>query len=158
MPFQQREKKAKDEWLTPPEIIKACGEFDLDPCAPTNRPWDTAKKHLHIDDDGLKMDWDGRVWLNPPYGKDIVQWMERLARHNNGVALIFVRSETDWFYNYVLEKAISIFLIKGRLKFYNVDGTEGKYCAPAPSCLVAYGELNDKYLKELHIKGKYIKL
>jgi len=28
----------KDEWLTPPYIIKALGEFDLDPCAPINRP------------------------------------------------------------------------------------------------------------------------
>lgn len=33
----------KDEWLTPPEIIKALGgpeSFDLDPCAPIKRPWD----------------------------------------------------------------------------------------------------------------------
>ena len=34
-----------DEWLTPPEIIRALGPFDLDPCAPVNRPWDTANDH-----------------------------------------------------------------------------------------------------------------
>jgi hypothetical protein len=26
-----------DEWLTPPEIIAALGQFDLDPCSPINR-------------------------------------------------------------------------------------------------------------------------
>ena len=31
-----------DEWLTPPEILKPLGSFDLDPCAPINRPWDMA--------------------------------------------------------------------------------------------------------------------
>lgn len=34
-----------DEWLTPPFIIKALGPFDLDPCSPVNRPWDTAMRH-----------------------------------------------------------------------------------------------------------------
>ena len=37
--------KNNDEWLTPPDIIKALGEFDLDPSSPINRPWETAKKH-----------------------------------------------------------------------------------------------------------------
>ena len=42
-----------DEWLTPPEIIKALGPFDLDPCSPINRPWDTARKHYTIENNGL---------------------------------------------------------------------------------------------------------
>ena len=42
-----------DEWLTPPEIIKALGPFDLDPCSPITRPWDTALKHYSILDMGL---------------------------------------------------------------------------------------------------------
>ncbi len=42
----------KDEWLTPPEIVRSLGTFDLDPCSPINRPGPTAKRHLTIDDDG----------------------------------------------------------------------------------------------------------
>jgi hypothetical protein len=42
-----------DEWLTPPEIVKALGTFDLDPCAPAVRPWDTAKRHFWAE--GLDM-------------------------------------------------------------------------------------------------------
>ena len=48
-----------DEWLTPPEIIKSLGEFDVDPCSPINRPWDTAKIHYNKNDDGFykRMAW-----------------------------------------------------------------------------------------------------
>lgn len=40
-----------EEWLTPPHIIKSLGPFDLDPCSPVVRPWDTATKHLSKEDD-----------------------------------------------------------------------------------------------------------
>ena len=52
-----------DEWLTPPEILRPLGAFDLDPCAPIMRPWDTAAKHLNVNDDGLSQPWHGRVLL-----------------------------------------------------------------------------------------------
>jgi len=69
----------KDEWLTPPEILRALGSFDLDPCSPINRPWPTARVHYTITDDGLSRPWMGRVWFNPPYGgpKIIGPWMRR---------------------------------------------------------------------------------
>ena len=35
----------KEEWLTPPDLVQLLGPFDLDPCAPVRRPWDTAAKH-----------------------------------------------------------------------------------------------------------------
>jgi len=78
----------KDEWLTPPEILAALGEFDLDPCAcSAPRPWPTAKQHLTRADDGLTAPWYGRVWLNPPYGTANVvgPWMRRMVTHGNGI-------------------------------------------------------------------------
>ena len=76
----------KDEWLTPPEIIKALGgpkSFDLDPCAPIKRPWDMAKEHYTIADNGLLKPWHGRVWFNPPYGGPAIvgPWMRRMVEH-----------------------------------------------------------------------------
>lgn len=56
----------KDEWLTPPHILEALGRFDLDPCAPINRPWPTADKHYTVNDKGLTQRWEGRVFCNPP--------------------------------------------------------------------------------------------
>ena len=74
--FEGNTATGKDEWLTPPEIIKALGDFDLDPCSPINRPWNTAKNHFNINDNGLMQNWFGRVWCNPPYGKYAEHFLE----------------------------------------------------------------------------------
>ena len=62
LPIEKHKINYKNEWLTPIEIINALGEFDLDPCSPINRKWDTAKKHINQIEDGLKTEWEGRVW------------------------------------------------------------------------------------------------
>lgn len=138
----------KDEWLTPPEIIKSLGEFDLDPCSPINRPWSTAKKHYTEKDNGLMMPWEGRVWCNPPYGLQAAHWLNKLSDHGNGIALIFARTETKMFFDWVWTKADALLFIKGRLYFHHVDGTRAKANSGAPSVLVAYGFDNAIYLKE----------
>ena len=94
-----------DEWLTPPRIIQSLGHFDLDPCSPIKRPWDTADVHYSKIDDGLSRDWFGRVWLNPPYGRETFRWMERLADHKSGIALIFARTETRGFHDCIWKKS-----------------------------------------------------
>jgi hypothetical protein len=147
-----------DEWITPPEIIKELGPFDLDPCSPINRPWPTAQKYYTINDNGLLMPCFGFVWCNPPYGKFTVRWLELMSMHNNGIALIFARTETDAFYRFVWKTATSILFIKGRLYFYTVDGIKGKSTGGAPSCLIAYGSEADNRLKNCSIKGKYLKI
>ena len=148
-----------DEWLTPPYIIKELGEFDLDPCCPhpDKRPWDTAWNHYHKEIDGLSQSWGGRVWCNPPYGRETFKWLEKLYDHGNGIALIFARTETIGFHEQIWNKAHAVFFFKGRLKFYRVDGSEGDTCN-APSCLVAYGNANAESLELCKLKGKYIQL
>ena len=148
----------KDEWLTPPGIIKSLGEFDLDPCAPVERPWDTAKKHYTMFDDGLSKEWNGRVWCNPPYGRETAKWLSKLADHGSGIALIFARTETKMFFSEVWGKADSVLFIEGRLTFHNVDGTLGKSNAGAPSVLVAYGLDDARMLSGSGIRGKYLEV
>jgi hypothetical protein len=142
-----------NEWLTPPEIVKSLGDFDLDPCAPLNRPWDTAKKHYTIDDDGLNQEWKGRVWLNPPYGAEISKWLCKLSNHGNGMTLIFARTETKFFFDYVWDKANALFFFKGRLYFHHSNGEKAKNNAGAPSVLVAYGKNNVEILENSNIKN-----
>jgi hypothetical protein len=147
-----------DEWLTPKYITDTLGPFDLDPCSPGDRrPWDTANHHLDEKDDGLKAPWFGRVWCNPPYGRETFQWMSKLADHRNGIALVFARTETVGFFEQVWERADAIFFFKGRLKFCYVDGTEGN-TANAPSCLIAYGVNNVQVLRDCGFPGKFLKL
>lgn len=100
-----------ETWLTPPELIKALGTFDLDPCTPVEMPWNTAGKMLsqERDGDGLSAEWNGRVWLNPPYGRKTFAWLAKLAKHKSGIALIFARTETKGFQREVFRKAHCVF-------------------------------------------------
>jgi len=148
----------KDEWLTPPSIIEALGPFDLDPCSPINRPWDTAKNHYTIEDNGLLMPWNGRVWCNPPYGKETGHWMNKCALHGNAICLTFARTETTWFFNKVWPFASALFFIKGRLHFYHVTGERAESNSGAPSVLIAYGKENANALESAGLKGKFIRL
>lgn len=94
--FERSEQK--DEWLTPPHVLEQLGVFDLDPCSPVNRPWDTAKYHMTINDDGMSKKWEGRVFCNPPYGTQTKHWLDKCAEHGNCIALVFARTETKMFF------------------------------------------------------------
>lgn len=145
-------------WLTPPSILAALGEFDLDPCTPLDRPWDTAKKHYTIEDDGLIQPWFGRVWCNPPYGREMNAFLEKMVTHDpGGIVLIFARTETKAFFDYVWDRADAILFIKGRLRFFRPDGSEGD-TAGSPSVLIAYGRHEAEVLKNCGIPGKFIDL
>lgn len=156
--YAQTQVMGKDEWLTPPELITSLGEFDLDPCAPLNRPWDTAKKHYTILDDGLKQSWEGRVWLNPPYGDFVWTWLKKLEAHKNGLALIFARTGTPNFHNTVFDRAHGVLFIRGRLHFHHVTGIRAKHNAGADSCLVSYNQRDTDIMFKSEVKGKRILL
>lgn len=132
-----------DVWLTPPEMIRALGPFDLDPCAaPEPRPWPTAARHIARPDDGLAADWGrGMVWLNPPYSREAVRWLQKLSRHGNGIALVFARTETAWFWECVWRShtATAVMFLEGRIHFHRADGSRAAANAGAPSCIVSYG-------------------
>jgi len=147
----------KDEWLTPPEIIKALGAFDLDPCAPIKRPWASAIRHYTIADNGLLLPWQGRVWCNPPYGTSTGIWLQRCAAHGNAIALTFARTETKMFFETVWDTADALFFFQGRIKFYHITGKQGE-SAGAPSVLIAYGQQNAEALNTAGLSGKYIRL
>jgi hypothetical protein len=148
----------KDEWLTPPHILAALGTFDLDPCAPVVRPWSTAAHHFTIEDNGLAMQWAGRIWCNPPYGLAAAQWLARLAAHGDGIALIFARTETRMFFDHVWPKASGLLFLEGRLHFHHVNGSRADANSGAPSVLVAYGERNAEVLRTCSLPGKYVPL
>lgn len=130
-----------DEWLTPFHIIESLGPFDLDPCSPADRPWDTAKKHYTKEDDGLLKPWKGSVWCNPPYSC-CKPWLDKCMRHQDSLVLLFARTETEMWQKYVWAEgsATGILFIFGRLHFHRLDGTRAEANAGAPSAIVAYGE------------------
>lgn len=135
----RRTAASSDEWWTPPALFDALGlRFDLDAAAPPDGvPWIPAERHFSPREDGLAQDWHGqRVWLNPPYSQ-AATWLDKLAIHGDGLALVFARTDTRWFHRFAAE-ASALCFIRGRLRFHRPDGTPGD-TAPSPSLLVAFG-------------------
>ena len=148
----ERSANTTDEWYTPIEIVNALGSFDLDPCSPTHRLWDTAKRHITPEEDGLKTPWGGvRVWLNPPYSRPLIErFVEKMVENNNGIALLFNRCDSKMFQDLIFPNATAIM-------FLRPDGTQGD----SPGCgsvLIAFGEENAVALEKSNIPGKFIRL
>jgi hypothetical protein len=135
----RRTEASSDEWYTPPALFDALGlRFDLDPAAPPGGvAWIPAEHHLSKHENGLAQEWHGRVFLNPPYGGETAAWLERLAAHGDGLALVFARTDTRWFQRFAAE-ASALCFVRGRLRFHRPDGTSGD-TAPSPSLLISFG-------------------
>jgi hypothetical protein len=146
----------KDEWLTPPWVLERLGPFDLDPCSPISPPWDTARQHYSVLDNGLSKQWLGRVWCNPPYGTVAAKWLGRCADHGNAIALIFARTETAMFFRHVWGRADGLLFLEGRLYFHHVTGSVARANSGAPSVLVAYGADNAECLRSCGIGGAWV--
>jgi len=129
-----------DDWATPQEFFDGLNRefgFTLDPCA-DDRNHKCAKYYTRAQD-GLSQDWGGeRVFCNPPYGKEIGDWvrksLEESAKPNTLVVMLIpARTDTKYFHEYIYGKA-EIRFIRGRLKF----GGQ-KNAAPFPSMVVIFG-------------------
>lgn len=137
-----RTDETTNTWLTPLSLIQSLGAFDLDPCCPPAMPWRTATEMHHYPamGCGLSRAWEGRIFLNPPYGEHTFKWMRKFAEHRRGVALIFARTDTKGFHERVFSSARAIYFLKGRVKFHREDGSCPKNGPAAPSCLIAHTE------------------
>lgn len=157
--FHQSAKAFSDDWITPPEILDDLGPFALDPCASLTQPWPTAGVMWTVRDDGRMRPWFGFVWMNPPYGAQLGLWLRRLSEHGNGIALVFARTETEAFQQYVWPKATALRFVYGRLAFYRPDGscTRTGGCG-GPSVLIGYGEEAARRLERSGIPGKLVRL
>jgi len=132
-------KSTRLDHATPDAVFKQLDEefhCTLEPCAtPENAK---CEEYFTPEVDGLKQEWHGRVFMNPPYGREIGKWMRKAYEECKVkgncelvVCLIPSRTDTRWWHDYVM-KADEIRFIKGRLKF------DGKNSAPFPSCIVIY--------------------
>ena len=128
------------EWTTPQAFYDRLNQefnFTLDPCCTD----ETAKCSTYYTeaDDGLAQPWAGHsVFMNPPYGRSIKDWIRKAYEESRKpntvvVALIPARTDTRYWHDYCME-ASEIRFIKGRLKF-----GESNNSAPFPSAVVVFG-------------------
>lgn len=145
------------DWYTPAWVFERMGlQFDLDPCSPTGGiPWIPCSRFYTLVDDGLKQDWQGSVFLNPPYGKETPKWLAKMHQHRNGMALLFARTDCAWFHDYVA-KADAILFLKGRVKFVDGLGVSRGSGAGSGSMLIAWGSQQVEALKRMEDLGKLI--
>ncbi|MEB2351839.1 MAG: DNA N-6-adenine-methyltransferase [Burkholderiaceae bacterium] len=140
------------EWYTPADIIEravvALTGIDLDPCSNSQEsPNVPAAMHYTRAADGLAREWQGKVYMNPPYGREIGQWVEKLVteyrtgRVTEAIALVPARTDTAWF------AALRDFprcFVSGRLTFRKPDGSDADP-APFPSAVVYLGSDVDRF-------------
>lgn len=126
------------EWETPPALYAALHAefaFNLDPAATAANA--KCPRFYTKQDDGLSKNWEGeRVFLNPPYGRRIIEaWVKKAAtgRCEVAVLLIHARTDTKWFQNWVLPCAHELRLVKGRVRFVGAPSS-----SPFPSVIVVY--------------------
>ena len=138
----------KMDWETPQWLFDLLDDqyhFSLDACATKENAkcWHYYTK----EDNGLKRKWEGSVWVNPPYGREIGQWTDRAKqqikykRVQRVVMLLPVRTDTKWWQRSVQSGAKELRFIEGRLRFVGAAGA-----APFPSAVVIYDRRSFPYL------------
>lgn len=143
-------------WLTPTWIVEALGHFDLDPAGAPGHHLADRTYTPEAGEDGLKLPWEGRVWLNPPYGREQIPFMERMAEHDHGTALLFAAVETKLWHELIWPRASAILFPLGRFTFARADGVAATANSGKPSALIAYGPEDARALELCGIPGKLI--
>lgn len=147
---------ATDEWYTPLEFIEQFGKFDVDPCVPINMKWKTAEVMYNKNDDGLSKEWEGRIWLNPPYSKELISaFLKKMGEHKNGIALVLPKFTSKLFREEVFPNVDGIFILKNRIKFYDYNWIQQK--SPiANSVLLVYGDSNISAVEKSGVEGTWL--
>ncbi|MBI3978672.1 MAG: adenine methyltransferase [Chloroflexi bacterium] len=133
---------ADPTWRTPSRTFEALdAEFDftLDPCA--SAPIKPSIEYFTEVDNGLARSWSGRVFVNPPYGRVIADWLRKITASRESceviVGLLPCRTDSAWWHDHVMP-ADEIRFIRGRLHFEGVDHSPAAHNAPFPSCVVVW--------------------
>lgn len=147
------------DWMTPEWMMdlleREFGNFDLDPCGQIDSPsyfkckhsyllHDAVSEHeeeRHSVKDGLKADWTGKVYVNPPYGRGMDDWFKKAIHECESgncelaVFLVPARSDTEWWHNYAM-KSYEVCFLNGRVPFVH---KVKKSTSPAfPSVLISF--------------------
>jgi phage N-6-adenine-methyltransferase len=153
----------KYDWETPQPLFDRLNEefnFTLDAAA--SKENSKCKRWLEKPA-GLVQPWHthapkgSAIWVNPPYGRGINEWMMKCAKEGLSatvVALVFARTDTRWFHDWVAPFALEVRFIKGRVKFRRGEKVGP---APAPSMVVVWGPHRVPRLRAVSTMGWWAK-
>ena len=134
----KKEKGVSDEHYTPKWIFETLAiTFDLDPCSPgKNKCHTPATVHYSYPQNGLELEWRGRVWMNPPYSNP-TPWVKKFIEHKNGIALLPITRGKWW--DSLWQEADGISATVHNLTFERPDGLKSKPIV-FRTALYAYGQ------------------
>ena len=127
------------EYSTPIKLFQPLMDefnFEIDVCASSeNYKCDT---YFTKEQDGLKQEWVGNCWMNPPFGKQMLTWVKKIRdeskkHYGTKVCLIPVRSNTKWWKDVVIDAEIRFII--GEVNFN--DEPRGLWL---PMCLLIFGD------------------
>ncbi len=133
----------KHDWTTPRNFFNALNDefgFTLDAAA---RPENAlGSRYYTEDEDGLTQTWDGVVWCNPPYGRQIGRWIAKAAESAREgatvVMLIPARTDTAAWHDHILfNPHAEVRFVRGRLRF-----GDAKHGAPFPCAAVIFRDVS----------------
>jgi phage N-6-adenine-methyltransferase len=139
---------ASQTWRTPQATFAGLHDefvFTVDGCATDDNA--LLPNYWTERDEPLLRSWESeRVFINPPYGRQIARWMEKAwteAAHALVVALVPARTDTEWWHRYVM-KAAEIRFLRGRLSFQGVEKRNpASHNAPFPSAVVIWDSCDE---------------
>lgn len=157
------------EWYTPPNIIEAAvavmGGIDLDPatsdaqqaCASIK-----AANYFTMQNSGLDKPWRGRVFLNPPYARGLVdQFVEKMVaayqmgEMQQGILLTNSSTETKWW-QHAAQHCNAVCFPRGRVRFLKVkDGalTRGNSAPSHPHSILYFGPEAPRFMRVFSAMG-----
>lgn len=128
--------KPNDEFYTPQWLFDKMGvQFDLDPASPHEGSFvPTSKHYCKCCLDGYEQEWQGFIWMNPPFSES-KKWVKKFMNHRNGIALL-PASKARWFQE-IWAECDGLVLLPYDMKFvYQHQTTNGIFM---PTYLVGYG-------------------
>ena len=161
------EYSGENEWFTPARYIDAArrvlGEIDLDPASHVlAQETVRAGTFFTAADNGLEQPWFGRVWLNPPYARALLQpFVDKLmSEYASGAvsqAILLTHSYTDlaWFHA-AARVAGAICFPRGRIQFV---APSGDVCAQMqPQAFFYFGKDDAAFCRTFASVGLVIRL
>jgi hypothetical protein len=146
---------SSSEWYTPieywPMIKKVMGDIDLCPASiqPLQSEVLPGVKCYTKKTNGLNKKWPGRIWLNPPYERGLIdKFIHKLVaelksgRTTEAILLVDNGTDTRWFRAAVNAPCAAICFPK-RVRFYDPTG---KACSPSKGqAFLYFGKNVDKF-------------
>lgn len=125
------------DWETPASVFDPLhAEFGFTVDAAADAGNAKVPRYWTEADDGLAQPWAGEsVWVNPPYGNVIAEWVAKAHRESVNatvVMLVPARTDTRWWHKHV-EGVAEVRFVKGRIRFVGAP-----YNAPFPCALLVY--------------------